>query len=73
MKFLPIVFFLSGFLPAPLSFISYGKTSVDAISLINGNKTTTDILMSNIIEKDCSIHHFFDDLDYCVEFEYLDE
>jgi len=45
--------------------MSYGKTGLDAISIMNGNKTTTDAFISGITDKDCNTHHLLDGEDYC--------
>ena len=67
------MFLLSGCIPAPLLYMSYGKTGLDAISIMNGNKTTTDAFIFGITDKDCNTHHLLDGEDYCEEQKYLDE
>ena len=66
MKFIPLLIILGGCaLPAPLSILNYGKLGADTVSIIGGNKTTTDHIISGMTDKDCKTSRAFSGGKYC--------
>ena len=54
-------------LPPPLDVISLAKTTVDVMFMVHDKPTTTDIVLSGIVGKECKTFNVIQNKTICVE------
>jgi hypothetical protein len=62
-----IVLIVSGCaLPVPLSYLSYGRMAYDANQIIQGDATTTDVVLSLVTDMECKTMNLLGNKDICI-------
>ena len=54
-------------LPAPLSWLNYGRAAYDANQIIKDDATTTDVALNKMTGMDCRIFNVLENKDVCRE------
>jgi hypothetical protein len=52
-------------LPAPLSWLNYGRAAYDANQIIKDDATTTDVALNKMTGMDCRIFNVLENKDVC--------
>jgi hypothetical protein len=64
-----VLLLISGctFLPVPLAYLNYLRTAYDVTQIAEGEATTTDNVLSAVVDMDCKLLNALDGEDICKE------